>query len=99
MRVIGVATIDEQSRRLPTDVYSARKGHSIFISHCAAFLVLMVYKWAFESASAALVLLLALVVYGLTPLWTNGVDQRSDSISLFICGTDKLLYPPRTRRG
>ena len=59
----------------------------------------MVYKWAFESASAALVLLLALVVYGLTPLWTNGVDQRSDSISLFICGTDKLLYPPRTRGG
>jgi di/tricarboxylate transporter len=99
MRVIGVATIDEQSRRLPTDVYSARKGHSIFISHCAAFLVLMVYKWAFKSASAAQVLLLALVVYGLTPLWTNGVDQRSDSISLFICGTDKLLYPPRTRGG
>jgi hypothetical protein len=85
MRVIGVATIDEQSRRLPTDVYSARKGHSIFISHCAAFLVLMVYKWAFKSASAAQVLLLALVVYGLTPLWTNGVDQRSDSI---LCGDE-----------
>ena len=49
MRVIGVATIDEQSRRLPTDVYSARKGHSIFISHCAAFLVLM---WSINGHSS-----------------------------------------------